>query len=112
MSRGLKAPFLQYEGSKQKDKHIRLTNDMMNSKSYLKLSYTSKVLYSYIKLWACGKVEFEYSWSLAKNIIGSSATYIKAKNELIKYGFISCIRSSKCSRLPNKYKFTSEWVNK
>lgn len=112
MSRGQKAPFNPYEGQKAKDKHVRLTNDMLNSKAYLNLSYSSKVLYTYMKLWACGKIEFEYSWGIAKKIFGSNVTYIRAKEELVKWGFISCIRTSKCSRFPNKYKFTSEWANK
>ncbi len=112
MSRGLKAPFLQYEGRKVRDKHVRLTNDMLMSRTYLNLSYTAKVLYSYMKLWACGKIEFEYSWSMAQKLFGSNKTYINAKDELIKLGFINCIRTCKCSRQPNKYKFISNWQNK
>ncbi len=85
---------------------------MLNSKSYIKLSYSSKVLYSYMKLKACGNLEFEFSWRKAKEFIGSNRTYISSKNELIAYGFIECTRTSKCSRLPNKYKFSSNWQDK
>lgn len=114
MSRGLKAPFHDYEGRKLKDKHIRLTKDMMITTVYIKLSSSAKILYNYMKLWACGKLEYEYSWSLVKKIklFNSNTTYIKAKDELIKSGFIECIRTSKCSRLPNKYKFVSDWQYK
>jgi len=104
-----KAPFKPYEGSKIKDKHIRLTQDMMLSKAYISLSYSAKVIYSYMKLWACGNIEFDYSWSLAKNYIGSNTTYINAKDELIKKGFIECIKTCKCSRYPNRYKLSSQW---
>lgn len=85
---------------------------MMISNAYLNLSYTAMILYNYMKLWACGNLEFEYSWSKAKKIFKSNTTYIRAKDELVKGGFIDCIRTCKCSRLPNKYKFISEWQNK
>ena len=50
MSRGVKAPFKSYEGRKYKDKHIRLTNDMMQHDMFKSLQYTSQVLYLYMKL--------------------------------------------------------------
>ncbi len=111
MSRGLKAPFYPHEGRKIKDKHIRLTFDMMMSKNYLSLSASAKEVYSYMKLWACGNIEVDYSWKLASKYIGGNNTYLKAKDELIKKGFIQCVRTSKCSRLPNRYKFVSDWQN-
>ena len=105
----IKAPFKYYEGSKVKDRHIRLTKDMLMSPAYISLSYSAKVIYSYMKMWACGEVEFEYSWRLASKYVGSSRTYSSSKNELIEKGFIECIRTSKCSRYPNKYKFINRW---
>lgn len=110
MSR-IKAPFKPYEGSRQKDKHIRITKSMMMNKNYIDLSYSAKTLYAYMKLWACGDQEFEFSWSLAKNLIKSNTTYITSKNELIDKKFLLCVRTCKCSRMPNKYKFISDWQN-
>lgn len=109
MSRALKAPFKPYEGLKIKDKHVRMTDSMLMHKKFIELSYSAQVLYIYMKAWACGEQEFEYSWSLAKKIIRSNATYISSKDELIKAGFIECTRNCKCSRHPNKYKFVSSW---
>lgn len=112
MSKIPKAPFKQYEGKKYRDTHVRLTKSMMLSDAYIKLSYSAKALYSYMKLWACGKDEFEYKWPLARSFIGSNRTYISSKDELIASGFIELIRTSKCSRLPNKYKFSDKWQHK
>jgi hypothetical protein len=106
-----KYPFQLYEGKKPTDKHIRLTANMMNSKAYLDLSPYAKVLYNYMKLWSRGNIEFEYSAKLSKKYIGSNTTYIRAKNELIKKGFIECIRTCKCSRMPNRYKFIFKWID-
>lgn len=109
MSRGLKAPFKPYEGQKSKDKHVRITNSMLTHKKYIELTYSAQVLYIYMKAWSCGNQEFEYSWSLAKKIIKSNRTYISSKNELIEAGFIECIRTCKCSKFPNKYRFVNSW---
>lgn len=108
-------PFLPYEGSKPKDTHIRLTRSMLLSESYSSLSFSAAKLYNLMKLWAKGQMEFDYSWSLAQKASfskKSNKTYIKAKNELIAKGFIECIRTSKCSRLPNRYKLSSKWNTK
>lgn len=65
-----------------------------------------------MKFWAAGRDEVEYSWSCAKLIFGSSGTFNSAKKELIEKGFIKITRTCKCSRLPNKYQFISDWSNK
>ena len=81
-----KAPFKSYEGLKQNDKHIRITDSMMMSKPYLALSSNAKVLYSYMKLWACGREEFEYTVALSSKIM-SPNTFLKARNELVNNRF-------------------------
>lgn len=102
------APFHAYEGRKQKDKHIRLTEDMMLHKTYIDLSSSAKELYNYMKLWACGEIEFKYSISLAEKYM-SRPTCIKAKKELEEKGFIEVVWSNKYSHLPNVYRFSSKW---
>ena len=102
-------PFQDYEGKKLYDRHVRLTKDMLNHPRYMELSNTAKVLYTYMSLWAAGNREFDYSWKLASKYIGSNTTYISNKNILIKNGFIECIRTSKCSRYSNRYKFVAKW---
>lgn len=109
MRKNRRTPFKPYEGRKEYDKHIRITKDMMLSEVYMNLSYSSKMVYNFMKLWSCGKLEFKYSWSLASKYIGSNVTYIKAKDELIEKGFIECIRTAKCSRHPNMYRFIHNW---
>ena len=81
-----KSPFKTYEGIKQNDKHIRLTESMLTSKPYIALSNSAKVLYSYMKLWACGKDEFEYPITLCLKFM-SNPTFQTAKVELIHYRF-------------------------
>ena len=94
-----KAPFHSYEGRKSKDKHIRLTEDMMLSSNYLKLSSSAKEVYSYMKLWACGEIEFKYAGSLSSKYM-SNKTYLKAKDELIENGFIELVSGNKFANCP------------
>ena len=70
-----KAPFKDYEGSKQNDKHIRKTENMMLSDNYLKLSNSAKVVYDYMKLWACGNLEFQYAKSLAEKYMNGKTLW-------------------------------------
>ncbi len=83
----------------------------MDSK-FINLSYSARILYIYMKLWAAGRDEVEYAWSNASKILGSSGTFNSSKKELIDKGFIKITRTCKCSRLPNKYQFISDWSNK
>lgn len=102
------APFHSYEGQKIKDKHIRLTADMMTCKKFLKLPSSAKVLYMYMKLWACGKIEFQYAESLSSKYM-SNKTFYSARDKLVAEGFIEVIETNKFAHIPNKYKFSSKW---
>ena len=103
-----KAPFKDYEGSKPNDKHIRLTQDMLMSRQFIGLSGNAKSLYLYMKLWACGKIEFEYTITNAENVMPKS-TFFRAKKELIDFGFIEIVKNGKFNKTKNIYKFTTKW---
>ena len=111
MSRGLKAPFKAYEGEKTKDTHVRLTKSMLTHKNFIGLSSSAKIIYIYMKLWAIGRDEVDYSKSLGSNIL-SPSTVLKAIRELIERGFIERVYfSNGGGHKPNRYKFSSKWIN-
>lgn len=110
MSRGTKAPFKRYEGAKEKDRHVRLTKSMLDSKVFKSLKYSSMILYIYMKLWASGEEEFDYAKSLGENIL-SPATVSSSIKELIKKGFIERVYfSTGGGHKPNRYKMSSNWL--
>ena len=110
MSRALKAPFKDYEGTKSKDKHIRLTKSMMNSENFKKLKPCTIIVYMYMKLWANGEKEFDYSKSLGSKVV-SQMTYTNAIKELIEKGFIERVYfSDGGGHRPNCYKFSDKWT--
>ena len=111
MSRGTKAPFKRYEGAKEKDRHVRLTKSMLDSKAFKSLKYSYMILYIYMKLWACGKIEFDYAKSLGERIL-SPATVTKAIRELVDKGFIERVHfSNGGGHTPNTYKFSTNWLD-
>lgn len=109
--------FKPYEGRNKNERHIRLTKDMLMDKVYLSLSCPSRVLYTYMKLWAYGSKEykdkgtFDYSVSLAMQMCGvSNKTAIKCFHELEEKGFIERQNNSKFSKQTSKWKFSSKWT--
>lgn len=110
MSRGLKAPFKEYEGIKSKDKHIRITKSMMDSENFRSLKPSTVKVYMYMKLWANGEKEFDYSKSLGCKVV-SQMTFANAIKELIEKGFIERIYfSNGGGHKSNRYKFSNKWA--
>jgi cobalamin-dependent methionine synthase I len=101
-------PFKQYEGKKSKDKHIRLTADMMLCKVYLELSDSAKTVYNYMKLYSCGNDIFEYPASLAAKYT-SKSTFLRAKEELLAKGFIEYEQHNQFCRTKNIFKMSGDW---
>ena len=106
--------FKSYEGRKGKDRHIRLTHDMLMHKACTSLSSSAFRLYCYMKLIACGNADFYFSYSCAvgdNKILGSKSTFINARNELIDKGFIDYMNSTsaKYKRETGYYIFSAKW---
>lgn len=102
------APFKVYEGRKQKDKHIRLTSDMMLSEVYLNLSDSAKTVYNYMKLYSCGNDVFEYPISLALKYM-SKPTFLRARDELMAKGFLKYEQNNKYAKIKNVYRLSGLW---
>ena len=106
--------FKPYEGRKEKDRHVRLTHDMLTCENCMSLTPNAFRLYTYMKLTACGQIEFKFSYSCAvgKNkIFGSKTTFDRTRNELIKKGFIEYLNSTsaKYKKEIGYYKFSDKW---
>lgn len=109
----VKTPFKFYESPKKNGYFVRLPNSLLGSDKFLRLSFSAKILYIYMKKEARGQEEFIFTQKRAlKYVCRSSATFQSAKQELIDNGFIEVVRASKCSRTPNKYKFSPNWYRK
>ena len=108
--------FKNFEGEKPFDIHIRLTRSMLTSKNYQNISASAFRLYCHMKLIAKGKDEFEFATSCAVGkgkIFKSNSTFVKARDELIKNGFIDYTNKTcaKYKRHTSKFKFLDKWWN-
>ena len=110
MSRGLKAPFKDYEGIKSKDKHKKKKKSMMDNENFKKLKPSTIIVYMYMKLWANGEKEFDYSKTLGSKVV-SPMTYTNAIKELTEKGFIERVYfSNGGGHKPNRYIFSNKWI--
>ena len=105
------ARFKPHEGRKPVDYHVRITNDMLKDEKFINLSASAKTLYLYMKDWAGKKDKFEYSASLAKNLMVKT-TFFKSRDELIKQGFIDYanIIRAKGKKETGTYKLSERWI--
>jgi len=94
-----------------KDSYITMTKSMLLNEKWLNLTYSSQILYIYMKLWSYGRIEIPFSYSLAikNNIVKSRTTFKKSIDELIENGFIEITRISKKPGTATLYKFTNKW---
>lgn len=92
-----------------KEPYISLTKSMLNNEKWLDLSYSSKIIYIYMKLWSYGRQEFKFSYSLSLKIVKSRTTFKKSIDELVNKGFIEIIKISRIPGIGTVYKFSDKW---
>ena len=92
-----------------KEPYISLTKSMLTNEKWLSLNYSSQLIYVYMKMWAYGRQEFKFSYSLALNIVKSKTTFKKSIDELVDKGFIEIIRISRTPGIGTIYKLSNKW---
>lgn len=97
-----------------RDSYITMTKSMLLNEKWLNLTYSSQILYIYMRLWSYGKVETPFSYSLAikQKIVKSKSTFKKSIDELIENGFIEITRISKKPGVGTLYRFIDNWQKK
>jgi hypothetical protein len=113
MGRKSKTPFKPWETTKEngiEERFIRYGNSQLLHPVYKSLSSASKEIYQYMKLESGGCIDFEFPASKYLDLM-SKHTFLKAKAELIKKGFIEVKQNNKNIRKPNIYRFSAEWKN-
>lgn len=101
--------FKAFEGIKENDRHVRLTECMITSPAWVDLKATSIKLYVAMKLRYNGsntEVEFPYS-EAAKYI--SKNTINPCLDDLIIHGLIEISYEGRTNRKANIYRFSDKW---
>lgn len=88
--------------------HFRMYESLVHSDVFKKLSNPAKVAYMLMGLQAKGRPEFAFPQTAYIEFM-SKPTFIKAKRELVKNGFIV---EKRCGYLTVRYRLSNEWQNK
>lgn len=90
---------------------IQIGNSFLLHPAWLNLSAGAKVLYIHMSLESGGKIEFKMPHKVYSKFT-TRPTFQKAKNELIKAGFIEVKKCGANTRTENIYRFCFEWKNR
>lgn len=102
--------FRPFESVNKHDKHLRITNSMMESKAWVSLSTHSMILYIYMKK----KYNFNnaddisFTYKEGKELM-SKAVFTKSLDQLIECGLIDVVEQNWSSRKCNIYGFSARW---
>lgn len=111
MARQKKIPFPPWETRANdgiEKRYIRLGNTLLYDPAFLHLSANAKQAYLYMLIESAGKREFTMPRS--KQIAFTSKdSFLRAKDELEKAGFIETIQNNGNLRKPNVYGFSVRW---
>lgn len=95
---------------KKPKKYLRLADNMMNSKAWLKLSCFAIALYVTIKAKYNFTNENDLSFTYQEGYkLMAKATFTKALDELIDYGFIYIVRQGTLNKECTIFGLSSEW---
>ena len=113
MAKKKKKKFREFESSAVREDYqepyVCLTKSMITSEKWKQLNYASREMYIHMKLWAFGRQEFKFSYTLALNVVASRTTIKKAIDDLVDKGFIEIVRISRTPGIGTIYKFIDNW---
>lgn len=113
MAKKKKKKFREFESSAVREDYQEpytcITKSMMMSDNWKSLSSSSKIIYTYMKLWSYGRQEFTFSYTLGLEIVSSRTTFKKSIDELVNKGFIEITLISKRPGIGTHYKFIDKW---
>ncbi len=89
-------------------RYCRFTESLIHAEPFITLSFAAQILYIRMCIQAAGKCEFVYAYSQYRKRM-SKSTFMRAKEELIKNGFIQVVECGRNTRTANIYKFCSDW---
>lgn len=89
-------------------RYIRLGNTLLYSSAFLQLSAKAKEIYLYMLIDSAGQREFTMPHS--KYIrFSKKDSFLRARDELEKAGFIETVQHNANLRKPNVYRFSEHW---
>ena len=87
----------------------RVSKSLLRHPSFTALGSSARLLYLCMVEACAGKREFTFTLSDYKACGFAKQTFLRAKDELIKAGFIAVSECGRNTRTPNKYRFIDDW---
>ena len=103
-----------FEARPRDTKFVRMSYSMLESPTFMSLSYTAMILYIYMRKRSGGNEDIEYaiSYGVLQSPIKSKATVDKAIDELVEKGFLIITRfSTGGGHRPRAFKFSHKWID-
>lgn len=111
MARQKKTPFAPWETTTSdgiEKRYTRFGNTLLYSPAFLRLSANAKQTYLYMKIESAGKREFTMPRQKQLRFTNKNS-FIRAKEELERAGFIETVQNNANLRKPNVYRFSERW---
>ena len=111
MARQKKTPFAPWETRASdgiEKRYIRLGNTLLYDPAFLQLSAKAKEVYIYMRIESAGKREFTLPHSKYTQF-SKKDSFLRAREELEKAGFIETVQHNGNLRKPNVYRFSEHW---
>lgn len=111
MGRRKKYPLNIWESATPKaEKHYcRIGDSLMLHPAFTALPLTAQLVYLHMVSACAGKMEFNFTATDCEKRGIPRATFMRARDKLIKAGFIKTIENNQHRRKPNVYQFCSDW---
>lgn len=111
MPRKKKTPFAPWESRKAdgiEERYFRMGASFMASEAVRGLSGNAFKTLCFMKIASAGKKQFKFPFSKYKSFMAKS-TFFRARDELVKAGFIQIDQCNKNLRQANVYSFSEDW---
>ena len=105
-----RAPIPFWESPEPSAQHFgRIYPELDKHPAFVGLSFSAKYLYHSMIQVACGNREFHFTVKEYEARGMNHKTFERARDDLIKAGFIEIARNGRTTRQPNIYRFSAAW---
>lgn len=87
----------------------RIYPELVKHDDFKALSMSARLLYLEMIEASAGKKEFTFTVTHYQDRGWTAPTFTRARNELIKAGFIAVTYNGRTTRKPSRYAFTKDW---
>ena len=89
--------------------YVRISKSLLQHKAFTELSFSARHLYLCMCEGCANKLSFKFAHGHYTAYGFTKPTFTRARNELIRAGFLSLEKCGKTNRTPNVYRWCFDW---